>query len=59
MFSDKVVALRGEGFRIFVSACAGIVILGLDGHLLIDDLELLTHSEGRTNLKNSVIISLH
>ena len=50
MFSDEVVAPRGKSLRIFVSACTGIVILGLNGHLLVDDLELLAHSEGRPNL---------
>lgn len=59
MFSDEVVAPRGEGFRIFVSACTGIVILWLDGHLLIDDLKLLAHGKGGSNLENSVVESLH
>lgn len=59
MFSDKVVPPRGKGFRILVSACAWVVILRLDGHLLVDDFKLLTHSKGGSNLQYSVIKSLH
>lgn len=59
MFSDEIVAPRGKSFRILVSASAWVVVLRLDGHLLVDDLELLTHSKGWSNLQNPVIKSLH
>jgi hypothetical protein len=58
MLGDEVAAFGRKRLWVLVSAGSRVVILGLDGHLLVDYFQLLTHAVSGTHGKHLIFESL-